>query len=564
MQLKKVLTTAVVVGLVGSSLAGCGSKDNNAGDSSASPQASGAATSTPAAGKSGGEIKINFSAEPPALDSSKATTNAAFTMINALNEGLYRLDKDGKPTPGLAKDMPKISEDKLVYTIELRDNLTYADGTPLKASDFVSAYKRTLDPNTKALYAFMMTWIKGGEEIQNAKTPDEIKAAQDKLGIKAVNDKTLEITLAKPVSFFTQLLAFPLFFPQKEELVKSSGETYGKDADKVAGAGPYVLKEWAHEQRLVFEKNPKYWDAANVKLERFTVNIVKDAATGVNLFETKEADLTDLTGDYVKQYEGKPEYTIKRELTSAYLMFQEQKAPFLANKNIRQALTMAINGEAHVKTVLKNGSVPSTGLVPAGTSDGNNNEFRKVAGDTQPKYDVAKAKELLAAGLKELNLTALPKFKVTADDTAGAKKTLEFILAQWKQNLGVEAEAEPVPHELRVERQNKGDYGVLISLWGADYNDPMTFLDMWTSTSSFNSTGWKNAQYDELIKKADGEKDPATRAKAMLDAEKILMDEMPIGPMYFRSKVYAKRSNIEGLVFPSFGPEWDLKWAYLK
>lgn len=552
MSLKKSMVAALAVTVLGTTAVGCGNNDkaNSSGDGGSTASAK-------------QEMNINFTAEPPVLDSSKATTNAAFTMINALNEGLYRLDKDGKPTPGLAKDMPKISEDKLTYTITLRDNLTWADGSPLKASDFVSSFKRTLDPSTKAQYNFMVGWIKGGEALISAK-PEEVQAKKDALGVKAVDDKTLEITLEKPVTFFTQLLAFPLFFPQKEDFVAQQGDKYGKDPDKVIGAGPFVLKEWAHEQKLVFEKNPKYWDAANVKLEKFTVNIVKDPATGVNLFETKEADLTDLTGDFVKQYEGKPEYTVKKELTNAYLMYEQKKAPFLANKNIRQALTMAINGKANVDTVLKNGSVPSTGFVPAGTADGNNEDFRKVAGDTQPKYDPAKAKELLQKGLQELGLSQLPKFKVMADDTDGAKKTLEFILAQWKQNLGVEAEAEPITHALRVDRQNKKDYQVVIALWGADYNDPMTFLEMWTSNSTFNTTDWSNTEYDALIKKASEEKDPAARSKTLVDAEKLLMDEMPVGPLYFRSKVYAKQPKVEGIVLPSFGMEWELRWTSIK
>ncbi|WJH33077.1 peptide ABC transporter substrate-binding protein [Paenibacillus sp. CC-CFT747] len=558
MKVYKVLTTAVVVSMLGSVVAACGKSDSASPSTSPS---SGSNSSAPAAKQ---EIKINFTAEPPALDNSKATTNASFTMLNAMNEGLYRLDKDGKPVAGLAKDMPKISDDKLTYTITLRDNLTWSDGSPLKASDFVSSFQRTLDPGTKAQYAFMVAWLKGGEALLGAKTPDEIKAKKAELGVKAVDDKTIEIKLEKPVAFFTQLLAFPLFFPQKTDEVTKQGESYGKDADKVTGAGPYILKEWAHEQRLVFEKNPKYWDAANVKLEKITMNIVKDRAGAVNLFETKEADLTEINGDFVKQYEGKPEYTIKKELTNAYLMFEQKKAPFLANKNIRQALTMAIDRKAHIATVLKNGSVESTGLVPAGTSDGNNGDFRKLSGDIQPKYDPAKAKELLAKGLQELGMTQLPSFKLTSDDTEGAKKSLEFILAQWKQNLGVTAVADAVPHELRVDRQHKKDYEAIIALWGADYNDPMTFLDMWTTTSEFNETDWSNAQYDALIKKAETEKDPATRAKQLADAEKILMDEMPVGPLYFRSKVYAKRTNIEGLFFPSFGPEFELKWVSIK
>jgi len=568
MKINKVLTTAVAVTLIGGAFAGCSSKkdEGSSASPSESPSASAStspsdnASPAPAAGNK--TINILFSAEPPDLDSSKATTNAAFTMINALNEGLYRLDKDGKPLPALAADLPTISADGLTYTIKLRDGVTFADGTPVKASNFVEAYKRTLDPNTKALYAFMMEWIKGGAAVNTAKTPDDIKKAKDALGVKAIDDKTLEIKLEKPIAFFTQQLAFPLFFPQEQSTVDAAGDTYGKDPDKVSGAGPFVLKEWKHEQSLTFVKNPKYWDAANVKLDGFTVTIVKDRATSVNLFETGQADLTVLGGEFVAKYQGKPEQQIKHELTNAYLMYEQKKAPFLANKNIRQALTMAIDRTALVNIVLRNGSAPSTGVVPAGTQDGNNNDFRKTAGDVQPAFDAAKAKELFQKGLQELGLKELPAFKLTADDSEAAKKSVEFILGQWKQNLGLtSASADTVPHELRVERQDNKDFDVIIALWGADYNDPMTFLDMWTTTSSFNTMDYSNPNYDKLIASAQNEVDPAKRAQDLVQAEKLLVDDSAIGTLYFRTSVYALNTKVTGVLFPSFGEEWELKWA---
>jgi len=556
MTFRKVLSTAMVFTLVASALAGCGSSSNEtpkAGEGSSAP--------TKAAAQ---ELKINFSADPPALDVSKTTANAAFTMLAAISEGLVRLDKDGKATPGLAKELPKVSADGLVYTITLRDGLTWADGSPLTAKDFVYSYQRTLNAETKAQYSFFLeNWIKGAKELKAAK-PEEFEAKKAGLGVVAKDDKTLEITLVKPVGFFTEMLAFPTFFPQNENFVKTHGAKYGADFDKVVGAGPFTLQAWDHEQKLVLVKNPKYWDAANVKLEKVTVNVVKDPGTGVNLFETKEADLTELRAEYVKMFEGKPEFTLKKELVNAYLMFQVSKVPALGNKKIRQALAMSIDRNAFVKTILANGSVGSTGFVPSGTMDGNGSEFRKTAGDLQPKFDAAKAKELLAEGLKELNLTAMPKFKLTADDTDGAKKSLEFVLAQWKQNLGVEAIGEPVPHALRVERQHNKDYEAVIALWGADYNDPMTFLDMWITNGEFNETTWSNKAYDDLIAAADKNTNKAERAKQFVEAEKILMDEMPVAPIYFRSKVFAKRANVEGLVLPSYGQEWELKWAFIK
>jgi oligopeptide transport system substrate-binding protein len=563
MKASKWVSTAVALTLVGSVAIGCTSKE---AAPTTSPAATGGATAStaPAAPSKPQEVKINFSAEPPVLDSSKTTASASFTLIGAFNEGLYRLDKDGKPTPALAKDMPKKSADGLTYTIDIRDNAVWADGTPVKASDFVYSYKRTLDPATKAQYSFIVAWIKGGEAVTKADTPEKLKAAQDALGVKALSDKQLEITLEKPVTFFTSLLAFATFFPQKEDFVKAAGDKYGAEADKVIGAGPFILKQWDHSQTLVLEKNPKYWDAANVKLTKATINIIKDTNTGLNLYETNAADLTEIKGDQLKLYDGKPDVTPKPELTNSYIMYQTKKVPALANKKIRQALGMAIDRKAYVDTVLANGSVPSTGLVPTGTLDGNGGDFRKAAGDTQPPFDAAKAKQLFAEGLKELNLTSLPPLKMIADDTETAKKSLEFIQAQWKQNLNYDMTPEPIPHALRIDRSSKHDFEMSLSLWGADYNDPMTFLDMWVTGGEFDEGDYTNPQYDALIKTAQNEPDPTKRVKALTDAEKILMDDQGVSPLYFRSRVYLKKPVIDGLFLAPYGPEWELKWTSVK
>ncbi|MBD0379162.1 peptide ABC transporter substrate-binding protein [Paenibacillus sedimenti] len=561
MKATKWVSTAVALTLMGSVAIGCAKSGETP---TASPAGDAKGTAAPAASNKPQEIKINFSAEPPVLDNSKSTANAAFTMINAFNEGLYREDKDGKPTPGLAKDFPKISADGLTYTIDIRDNATWSDGQPVKAQDFVYSFKRTLDPATKAQYSFIVAWIKGGEAVTKAKTPEDVKKAQDALGVKAISDKQLEIKLEKPVAFFTGLLAFPVFFPQREDIVTKYGDKYGADADKVIGAGPFKLTKWEHEQTLELVKNDKYWDAANVKLTKATVNIVKDTNTGLNLYETDAADLTEIKGDQLKLYAGKPDSTPKRELTNAYVMYQTKKVPALANKKIRQALGMAIDRQAFVDTVLANGSVASTGLVPAGTADGAGGDFRKSAGETQPKFDAAKAKQLFDEGLKELGVTALPKLKINADDTETAKKSLEFILAQWKQNLGFEAVANPLPHALRIELSSKKDFEMVLSLWGADYNDPMTFIDMWVTGGEFDEGDYSNPQYDALVKQAQTETDASKRAKAMIEAEKILMDDQGITPLYFRTRAYVKKPNIEGLLLPSFGKEWELKWTSVK
>ncbi|UUZ96099.1 peptide ABC transporter substrate-binding protein [Paenibacillus sp. P25] len=505
-----------------------------------------------------------MTAEPPAIDSSIATTNPSFTILNAVNEGLYRLDADGKPQPALAKELPKISPDGLTYTITLRDGLTWADGGPLTAKDFVYAYQRTLDPATKAKYATMLSWIKGGADLNKAK-PEEVEAKKAALGVKAKDDKTLEITLERPVAFFTDQLSMPTFFPQNEAFVKKQGDKNGADADKILGAGPFKMEKWDHEQQIVLVKNDKYWDAPNIKLTKVTVNVVKDPNTSLNMYETNQVDLTELKGDQPKMYQGKPDLVFKKEFVTAYILFQNQKVPAFANSKIKQALGMAIDRKTFTDVVLGGTSIPSTGLVPGTVQDGNKQEFRKVAGDTQPPFDPAKAKQLLAEGLKEMNLTSLPKFKLTSDDTETSKKSIEFIQAQWKQNLGIDVDGEPLPFALRVKNMQEYNFDALIGLWGADYNDPMTFLDMWLSDNkSFNYMQFNNKQYDDLVKAADKEVDLAKRSKMLVDAEKLLLSDGSMSPLYFRTRPYAKKPNVEGLILPAMSKEWELRWVSIK
>lgn len=563
MKFKTVVSSAMALTLAGTLLAACGNNNENGNNASGSPSASAGASSSATNGGSNSkqELVMNYRADPPALDVSIAESAASFTILGAISEGLYRLDKDNNPQPGLAAELPQISADGLTYTIKLRQGLKWANGEPLTAKDFIYSYLRTLDPATKASYAFILTWIKGGQAIQDAKTPEELEAAKKAFGAKAIDDSTLEITLDQPRAYFTKQLAFLNYYPQNEKFVAAQGDKSGADADKVLGAGPFVLTKWDHEQQLVLEKNPNYWDAANVKLDKVTLNIVKDPGTGLNLYESGKTDYADIKGNDMKKYEGKPELTLKKELVTGYLNFQQEQVPAFKNVKIRQALSMAIDRSLVTELVLKNGSAPSTGYVPTGNSDGNGNEFRKVAGDTQVAFDAAKAKELLAEGLKEAGLDKLPTLEIIGDDTETGKQLLENLKLQWKQNLGIDVTPTALPHATRLDKELKGNYQIVSSLWGADYDDPMTWLDMFITGGPFNTQAWSNSEYDGLVKAAQKELDNAKRADELKQAEKILMDEAAISPLYFRQSPFLVNTKVKDLILPAYGPDFELRWT---
>ena len=508
-------------------------------------------------GNSNQVLKMTLLAEPQALDTSKASAAVSFDILSQVEEGLYRLGKTGEPVPALAASMPEISNEGKTYTIKLRDNIKWSDGSAVTAKDFEYAWKRTLDPNTKADYAFMVAWIKGGEAYMTG------KGSADQVQVKASDDKTLTFTLENPVPFMTAQLAFPVFFPQKQEFVEKQGDKYATDADKLLFNGPFKLTKWDHEQSLTLVKNENYWDKDKVKLNEVVVQIASNNNTLANLYQSNAIDVARITRDQVDQWKGKPDYVVQPQLYITYVEMN-QDVPVLKNEKVRKALGLAIDRESLVDIVFHDGSKSPTGFVPFGTMGGDNKEFRATAGDVLPKYDPAQAKTLLTEGLKEVGLTSFPNLKFTGDDTEDGKKAMEFIQGQWKQNLGIDVTVEALPHKLRIDRGQKHQFELLLFNWGADYNEPMTFLDVHESTSSFNESQFNDPEYDQLIKKARAESDAAKRNQYLVEAEKILVNKMPVAPVNFRAYSYLVRPNAKNIIFFPYGSEWDLKEAFIE
>jgi oligopeptide transport system substrate-binding protein len=503
------------------------------------------------------ELNLTTSGEPSSLDSSKATDSGSFTMIGNLNEGLVRLDKDGKVAPGVAKSWD-ISTDGLKYTFHLREDAKWSNGEAVTAKDFEFAWKRTLDPATQSQYAFIVTWIKGGTEFNAG------QGTADQVAVKAIDDKTLEVTLESPKTYFLSQMAFPTYFPQNEKFVKAAGDKYGAEADKTLYNGPFKLTAWEHEQSMTFEKNENYWDKDAVKLTKVNWQFVNDNNARLNLYESGQIDIHGLVRDQIPQYKDSADAHTRKALTSWYFQFN-QRVKALQNTKVRQALTFAIDAQAFVDVTLGNGSAPATSLTPWGVSDGQNGEYIKSLGDALNRKDnaPAKAKDLLAAGLKEAGEAEFPKIKLLISDDTTSKKMAEFVQEQWRQNLGITIDIEPVPSKLRFKRSAEKDFDIVISGWSPDYNDAMSYLEMWETGSDFNETGWSNKQYDELIKKAKAEADPKKHVQLMQDAEKLLLKEMPIGPLYFSGSTYLQKPYVKELIIPNFGPDYDLKHTFI-
>ncbi|PWK05991.1 peptide ABC transporter substrate-binding protein [Tumebacillus permanentifrigoris] len=502
------------------------------------------------------ELNLTLGDEIPSLDPSKGTDSISFTIMGQINEGLIRLDEKGQPTAGVAKEW-KVSADGKTYTFTLRDDAKWSDGSAVTAQDFEYSWKRSLDPNTKSSYAFMLAWIAGGDAYNTGKgTADEVK-------VKAKDDKTLEVQLESAKPYFLEQLAFPVFFPEKKAFVEKVGDKFGGDVDKVLSNGPFKITQWSHEQSVEIVKNDTYWDKGNVKLDKVTFQVVKDPGARENLFEAGQIDRFGLLADQVDRYKDKPEFKRRNDLYTGYLEYNSAR-PALANAKIRQALTFAIDGDKYTDIVFHDGSVGATGFVPTGISDGTG-DFREHNGDVmKTKENAAKAKTLLAEGLKEAGLTEFPKLKLASSDSASGKKGVEFIKEQWRSNLGIDIEVELMPFKLRLQKQRSKDYDISITNWGADYNDPMTFLDLFVTDGGFNDVSYKNPKYDALIKSAQVEPDAKKRMQMLYDAEKMFMADMPVGPVYFSASTSISKPYIKNWVNRVTGPDMDLKTTYIQ
>ncbi|HEU4964440.1 MAG TPA: peptide ABC transporter substrate-binding protein [Bacilli bacterium] len=530
--------TAMATVMVSSVLVGCGGGEKTgAGDKQ--------------------ELHLVIGDDVPSMDPSKATDEYSFDMLSATLEGLVRLDKDGNAQPGLASKW-EVSDDAKTYTFTLRDGLKWSNGDAVTAKDFEYSWKRTLNPDTGSQYSFMLFWVKGASAYNSG------TGSADQVGVQAVDDKTLKVTLENPTPFFLNQMAFPTFYPQNQKFVEEQGDKYGSSPETILSVGPFQVKEWVRDASITLTKSDTYWDKDAVKLDSVTFQVVKDSNSAVNMYDAGEIDRVGLVREHIDRFKDTPEYTQVPELTNGYLIFNPT-VKGLDNAKIRKALTYAVDRDMYADIIYHNGTVGATGFVPVGTSDSAGGQFRDDAGDTLPKVSADDAKKLFEEGLKEVGMTASDfKLKLLVDDSDVARKAAEFLQEQWKTKLGIAVDPEAVPFKLRLQRESKMDYQVGISLWGADYNDPMTFLDLFVSGGDFNKVGYKSEQYDKLIQEAKVTSDVKKRAQLLVEAEKVLMDDMPVGPIFFRGRAYATKPYVKNFVSFPYGVGFDLKTTYIE
>lgn len=505
-------------------------------------------------------LNLIEAAEIPSMDTSKSTDSVSFRVFVNAMEGLYRLDKDNKPTPGMAKDV-KISEDKKTYTFELRD-AKWSNGEPVRAQDFVYGWQRTLDKALAAEYAFILFDIKNAQKVNKGELPP------DQLGVKAKDDKTLVVELEQPTPYFIELTSFPTFFPLNEKFVKQQGDQHALEADKVLYNGPFTLSEWKHEQSYQLKKNPNYWEKDKVKLEEINVSIVKETSTGVNLYDSDQVDRVILSSEFVDKYKKNKadEFKTKLDPRMYFLRFNQQNAT-LKNQKVREAIDLAYDKKGIANVILNDGSLPAYFLVPEKFTTGpDGKDFRTVNKNFRDsKNNAEKAKKLWEEAKKELGQDTIT-IELLNDDNGTRKKVGDFIKEELEKNLpGLKVNIKQQPYKQKLDLEKKLQYDFSLSAWSPDYPDPMTYIDMFVTGSSFNEMAYSNPKYDDLVTKAKGEllKDDKARWKALVEAEKILFDDAAISPVYQQSTAYLEKTYVKGIANHTFGGDFSYKWAYV-
>ncbi|MBC2398233.1 peptide ABC transporter substrate-binding protein [Clostridium tetanomorphum] len=497
------------------------------------------------------------------LDPSKATDQMSHNAINASFEGLTRSNKD-KPEKAIAESW-ECSKDELKWTFKLRD-AKWSDGKPVTAKDFEYSWKRILNPKTKAQYASFMFVLKNGEKYYKG------QAKAEEVGVKAKDDKTLEVELENPIPYFLQLTSFPLLYPLRQDIVEASGDKFGSDPSKMVFNGPFVLDKWERASKIVASKNPEYWDKDTVKLDKVTFQVAEEMTTRYQMFTNKQLDVTAIVGEYVQKMKdeaksGKYNFIEETDPSSFYMIFNqngEKANKLLTNSKIRLAISLAIDREAYVNKVYQRGFV-SRGLIPVGMFAGEK-VYRDIV--PEPLKGVDKdPKALFIEGLKELKLDPDPsKYTLrylpqgsSTDDRAYA----EFFQAQWKEKIGFNTKMDTAADFSDYNnKKEKGDFEIAMSGWGADYNDPMAFVELFKTGNGNNNGKFSNAEYDQIVEKILKESNMDKRIELYKRAEEILVKEQAgMAPVFYKDKRMFTQKYVKGLQYPSFGGLYELKWA---
>lgn len=498
-------------------------------------------------------LRYAMRSDVPTLDPQLMNSVPSATVNFHISEGLMR-NHLGNVENGIAESY-EISDDGKTYTFHLRD-AKWSDGVAIRAQDFEYGLKRLADPATASPYSFIIqNLVKNAEDIIAGNMP------VDELGIKAVDDKTLTIELINPTSYFLSMLSMAPFSPTRQDLVEKYGKDFAADADKNVYSGPFTVKNWAHEDRLILEKNPNFWNADAIKLDEVQILTVPEASTALAMYEKGELDFTEVPTEIVSNYADQVTYYTDGADDFVKLNMAGSK---LSNKDLRLALNYAFNRKDFVNLANNDIYAPNTRYV---LPDVNGVEGKY--GDEYPyeafplEGDDAKAKEYLDKAMQELGVTdpSQIELELMTTDQERARTEAEVIQGQLQSTLGIKVNIRQVPYKQRLELEDKHEFEMVVSGWAPDYSDPMTYLEMWSSNSPYNQISYSNPVYDQCINTAMVEIDSKKRMDTLFTAEKTLLEDAAIMPMHIRRYPFLVSDKVVGMETYFVGLNYDYIYA---
>jgi oligopeptide transport system substrate-binding protein len=513
-----------------------------------------AAGAAPRAAAAESVVRLVMSADPPQLDSTKATDQASFWVLGHVMEGLTRYGKAGEIIPGVAE---RWTIDDRGAVFHLRKDARWADGKPVTARDFVFAWRTVVDPATGSEYAFIMYPLKNAEAVNQGKLPPTA------LGVQAKDDHTLAVEFEKPCGYFLGLTAFGVYLPVRQDFYEARRGRYAAGPADLLANGPYVLAEWVHDARIVLEKNPRWWGAESIRIDRVEVPyFTADSNARLNLFIDGKVDLLGGLGRNELNRAQVERFKMKSfsDGTLLYLEFNFREGRPTRNLNLRKAIRLAFDPAEYVSKVIGvPGNKPGLGIIPQWLQ-GVERPFRQEYPLTPPKPDLEAARRHLELARRELGGT-IPPLAYLTGDTPDTQREAEYFQRLLKTKLGIDLRIDKQVFKQRLAKMTSGEFDLVAAGWGPDFADPMTFAELWTSWNENNRGRWRNERYDALVRKAQSTSDPKIRMDAMAAAERIALEEVAIIPTFERAVIWVHAPRVSGIVRHVLGPDPDFTFA---
>lgn len=516
---------------------------------------------------SGNSKTLNLSTTAP-LDTIDISKSTGYGQTGNVFESFYRLGSNGKPTAGLAKS-GSVSKNGKTWTFKLR-NAKWSNGDPITAQDFVYSWHRSLNPKTASPYSYLFSGVKNANQIiAGKKNPNS-------LGISAPNKRTVVVKLTRPIAYFKVLMAYPLFGPQDAKVVKKYGSKYATKSQYQVYSGPFKITGWnGTNDSWSFVKNKNYWDKKAVKLNKINYEVVKSNNTGYQLYQQGKLDLTPLSSEQVKNLKSNKDFKSYPYSYVRFLMYNfkdknkvNRKA--LNNRNIRLALSLAIDRNVITKKVLGDGSTIPTGFVASqlASDPKSGTDFAKQQSvKNTTNYNAALAKKYWQKGLKQIGEKNLTFNLLASNDSTDSDQLTQYLQSQWTKVLkGIKVDVTNIPAKSFDSRAQSGDFDIDLSGWGGDFNDPMTFMQIPMTGTSYNYGKWSNSKYDQLVNRGANQdaNNVNARWQDLVKAARIVNSEQAITPIYQQTTAYLQNSKVHGIIHNTAGTQWNYKYAYVK